>query len=89
MKAALTTIAVMLLAVSAALASVRAYAVDPVKAAWSSKVPGQAPYGGVAQTVTCCWDSLDAVHLFCGARGDTNARRPDVPDGANGARRAA
>jgi hypothetical protein len=84
MRAAVIAAATVLLAVSAASASVRAYAVDPVRADWAGKVAGQSPYGSVAQSVTCCWGSLDAVHLFCGTRGDTNSYMLDVKDDSTG-----
>jgi len=82
-KALLTAMTAILVTSSAASASVRAYAVDPVTSAWSNKVPGQAPYGGVAQTVTCCWDSLSTparVELFVGATGNGGLYDLDVLD---------
>jgi hypothetical protein len=58
-----------------ALATTRPYVVSPVKAEWSAWTHRD---DFVAQSVTCCWDSLDAVHLFCGTRGDTNSYKLDV-----------
>jgi hypothetical protein len=69
------TMLVIALAASAAAGAVCAYAVDPVKAAWSGKAD---PEDGVSQTLTCNWDELDStagayVELFVGSRGASPA----------------
>ena len=70
----------MVLVLAAAQAAVRAYSVEPVKTSWSGATDTMPPSNVVAQTVTCCWGSLEAVHLFCGTRGDTNSYKLDVKD---------
>ena len=72
--------------VCVAQAAVRAYSVEPVKASWSGETRTVPPNNVLAQTVTCCWDSLEAVHLFCGARGDTYRYNLEVKDDTTNAR---
>jgi hypothetical protein len=60
-------------AVTAVTASVTAYHIEPRTAAMSGKVPGGRQYGGVSQEVVACWDSLDRVELFAGAKGNGGA----------------
>ena len=57
----------LLLMVGVACASVAGYHIEPVKAAWSGWTP---QYGNVSQSVVVCWDSLDRIELFSGAKGN-------------------
>jgi hypothetical protein len=72
---------VLLVAVAAATASVTAYHIAPRTAALSGKVSGNPENGGVAQTVVCCWDSLERIELFAGTKGDTGSYTATVYDG--------
>jgi hypothetical protein len=65
-------------AVTAVTASVTAYHIEPRTAAMSGKVPGDPQYGGVSQTVVACWDSLERVEVFAGAKGNGGAYRVGV-----------
>jgi hypothetical protein len=47
----------------------------------SGKARGEPQYGGVSQTVRCCWDSLERVELFAGTRGDSGYYLVTVYDG--------
>jgi hypothetical protein len=61
----------LIVAVTLAIATVTAYHVEPLTAAMSGKVPGDPQYGGVSQQVVACFDTLERVELFAGARGDS------------------
>jgi hypothetical protein len=66
-------LALMTVVLSSASGSVVGYHIDPVKAAWSGwtrTIPG---YDTVSQEVVVCWDSLDRVELFAGAKGNGGA----------------
>ena len=56
----------LVVAVTAAAASVTAYHVEPRTAAMSGK---SRPDLGVSQQVVACWDTLERIELFAGARG--------------------
>jgi len=60
----------MTIVMSSASGSVAGYHVEPVKASWSGWTP---QYGNVSQTVVCCWDSLETISLFAGAKGNGGA----------------
>jgi hypothetical protein len=60
----------LLLFMGAAFPSVVGYHIDPVKAQWSGWTPSQFPNNYVSQTVVACWDSLDRVELFAGAKAN-------------------
>lgn len=62
---------------------VSAYHVEPVKALLSGWSP---LYENVTQTVTCNFDSLSYVELFCGAIADSGTYNLDVRDGETGDR---
>ena len=66
------------LAVTAVTASVTAYHIEPRTAAMSGKVPGDPQYGGVSQQVVACWDSLERIELFAGAKGNGGVYRAGV-----------
>ena len=69
-----------------AAAYVVSYHVDPVKASWSGHTDTIPPNNYVAQTVTCNFDSLSYVELFCGAIADSGTYNLDVRDGETGDR---
>jgi hypothetical protein len=77
-KTALTVVVTTLMAVSMASGSVRAYAIDPVRADWSGKADPNPLTGGVSQQVVACWDSLDRIELFAGAKGSGGEYRVGV-----------
>jgi|WetSurMetagenome_2_1015567.scaffolds.fasta_scaffold1274567_1 hypothetical protein len=64
-----------------ASASVVGYHVEPVKASWSGHTDTIPPNNYVAQSVVACWDSLDRVELFAGAKGNGGAYTATVFDG--------
>ncbi len=64
-------------------ALVQAYSVVPVKAVWSGLAD---PEDGVSQTLTCNFDSLVYVELFCGEQGAGGTYDCEVHDGQTGAR---
>jgi hypothetical protein len=68
----------LLLMVGVACASVVGYHIEPVKASWSGLAD---PEDGVAQSVVACWDSLDRVELFAGAKGNGGEYTATVFDG--------
>ncbi len=72
----------LIVVVTAAVASVTAYHVEPRTAAMSGKVSGDPQTGGVSQEVVACWDSLERVELFAGARGNGGAYHVTVYDGS-------
>ena len=75
---------VALLGYSAATALTRPYAVEPVTTVWSGWTHRN---DTVAQTVTCCWDSLSApsyVELFAGAIANGGLYNLDVRDDVSG-----
>ena len=58
------------------------YEISPTRANWSGWTPRD---GYIAQTVTCCWDSMVALDLFVGQCPDTHSFNVDVyeyPDGS-------
>jgi hypothetical protein len=59
----------LLLLAGAAFPYVVGVHVDPVQALWSGEADPR-PDHGVAQTVTCNFDSLSYVELFAGAKGN-------------------
>ncbi|MCX6843465.1 MAG: T9SS type A sorting domain-containing protein [candidate division WOR-3 bacterium] len=65
----------LLLIAGVAFASVAGYHIEPVKASWSGLAD---PEDGVAQSVVACWDSLERVELFAGAKGSGGAYTAQV-----------
>lgn len=65
-------IVALLLFTGAAFPYVVGYHVEPVKALWSGRADPR-PDHGVAQTVTCNFDSLSYVELFAGDSGSTGS----------------
>jgi len=61
-----------------AAALVVGYHVDPVKASWSGHTDTIPPNNYVSQFLTCCWDSLDRIELFAGAKGNGGTYRAGV-----------
>ena len=68
----------LLLFMGAAFPSVVGYHIDPVKAQWSGWTPSQFPNNYVEQTVVACWDSLERIELFAGAKGNGGEYRASV-----------
>jgi hypothetical protein len=66
-----------------ASASVVGYHVEPVKASLSGHTDTIPPNNYVAQTVTCCWDSLERVELFAGTKGNSGYYHVAVYDGGS------
>jgi len=65
-----------------ASASVVGYHVEPVKAMWSGHTGIIPPNNYVSQQVVVCWDSLDRIELFAGAKGNGGAYHATVYDGS-------
>jgi len=61
-----------------ASASVVGYHVEPVKASWSGLTRTIWGQDYVAQTVVACWDTLERVELFAGAKGNGGTYRAGV-----------
>ena len=72
----------LLLLAGVAFPSVVGYHLDPVKAQWSGWTSYLEPNNYVEQTVVACWDSLERVELFAGARGNGGAYHVTVYDGS-------
>jgi hypothetical protein len=71
----------LLLLAGTAFPLVVGYHLDPVKAQWSGWTSFQNNY--VEQQVVACWDSLDRIELFAGAKGNGGVYRAGVwVDGA-------
>jgi len=68
----------LIVTVTLAVASVTAYHVEPRTAAMSGKVSGDPQNGGVSQTVVVCWDSLERIEIFAGAKGNGGVYRAGV-----------
>jgi hypothetical protein len=69
----------LLLIAGVACASVVGYHIEPVKASWSGLAD---PEDGVAQQVVACWDTLERVELFAGAKGNGGTYHVTVYDGS-------
>jgi hypothetical protein len=61
-----------------ASASVVGYHVEPVKASWSGHTDTIPPNNYVSQTVVACWDTLERVELFAGAKGSGGTYRAGI-----------
>lgn len=72
---------VLLLLMGVAFPYVVGYHLDPVKSQWSGWALGDENHG-VAQTVVACWDSLERIELFAGAKGSGGAYHVTVYDGS-------
>lgn len=66
--------------VSTAFPWLKSYDAPPTLAAYSGKVDGDPQYGGVGQTMTCCWDSVKEIHLFTGSPGAGGDYNVEVRD---------
>ena len=68
----------LLLIAGVAFPSVVGYHIEPVKAQWSGWTSYLEPNNYVSQQVVACWDSLDRVELFAGAKGNGGQYRAGV-----------
>jgi hypothetical protein len=64
-----------------ASASVVGYHVEPVKALWSGLTRTIWGQDYVEQQVVACWDSLERIELFAGAKGNGGTYHVTVYDG--------
>jgi hypothetical protein len=65
----------LLLIAGVASPSAIGYHIEPVKALWSGLAD---PEDGVSQQVVACWDTLERVELFAGAKGNGGEYRAGV-----------
>ncbi len=73
----------LLMALGFASASVVGYHVEPVKAMWSGWTEAMPGRDYVDQQVVACWDSLERVELFAGAKGNGGSYHVAVRDGGS------